>query len=456
MGVRRTVSALGGAVLAGTLLLGSATTAAADVTRDAQWPLTSYGVAKDVWPHSTGKGVTVAVIDSGVRATHVDLTGQVLPGTDLVHGGNGQTDYADDGHGTGIASLIAGHGHGPGGGSGVMGIAPGVKILPIGVDPGHGDTGTVVAAAIRYAVDHGASVINMSFGSATAEDDNTEAAVAYAEAHNVVLVAASGNSAGQEDDYPASYPGVVSVGAVDQNGRLWSGSTSSSHLTVVAPGVGIVRDGGSDDTKMYQSDGTSFSAAFVSGIVALIRSAYPQLTQGQIVNYLIKAASEPTGITAPDPHWGYGIARPAGFALWARTAPGPAAGPLPQATVAATPGAGASDGATHPATGFSAGSGAGGSGGSGLLLGVGGGLAAVVLLVVLAVVLRRRRPAPQSAPPLPPYAQQQPPYQSQQGQQPYRPQSEQPYGQQPQQPSVYQNNPYAQPQPPQQQPPYGG
>ncbi|MHA6759953.1 S8 family serine peptidase [Streptacidiphilus sp. PAMC 29251] len=480
MGFTRALSAFGGAVLAGALVMASAPVAQADVTRDAQWPLTAYQMAKNVWPHSTGKGVVVAVIDSGVRATHVDLTGQVLPGTDLVHGGNGQKDYSSIGHGTGLASLIAGHGDGPGGADGIMGMAPDAKILPIGVDPGNGDTPQVLATAIRYAVDHGASVINLSLGAPGAPGAEEEQAIAYAEAHNVVVVACSGNTGTDEDDYPASYPGVVSVGGVDQKGNLWSDSTASSHLTVTAPAVGIVRDGGDSNTRQYKSDGTSYSAAYVSAIAALIRSAYPKLTQGQVVNLIIKGADHgPVGSAAHNSTWGYGLARP-NFKLWATLAknPGPAAGPLPQTPLSgaatAVPGTGAA--VPHPTNGAHPDSSK--SSGAGLVLAVAGGLLLLVVIVVIALIVRRKKNrtpggpgggygAPQQQPspqPYPPYQQQsyppqQPPYQQPQPQQPpyYQPpQGSGGGGQQPP-PSVYQNNPYAQPPQPQQpQPPYYG
>jgi type VII secretion-associated serine protease mycosin len=462
---RRALSSFGGAVLAGALVLASAPTAiASDGARAAEWPLAAYQAKSKVWPNSTGKGVVVAVIDSGVRATHVDLTGQVLPGVDLVHGGNGQRDYGTGvGHGTAMASIIAGHGHGPDGEDGIMGLAPGAKILPIGVAPGSGDTDSVLASAIRYAVDHGASVINLSLGAPGGNYQEQEQAISYAESHNVVVVACSGNTGTDEDDYPASFPGVVSVGGVDQNGHIWNGSTSSSHLTVTAPAVGIVSDTNGSDTQMFKGDGTSYSAAYVSAIAALIRSAYPKLTQGQVVDFIIKGADHsPVGSAAHNSTWGYGLARP-NFKLWATMAknPGPAAGPLPQATLAggaaSAPATGTGGVGTHPATGLASGSGK--SSGVGLVLAVVGGLLLLVVVIVIVLIARRRgrtpggptAPAPVPTPgaaPAPGHGygtSPQPPYQ-----QPQPQQSEPPYYQQQPPPSVYQNNPYAQP--PQQQP----
>ncbi|MEZ0065747.1 subtilisin family serine protease [Streptacidiphilus sp. MAP12-20] len=382
MGFKRALHAVGGTVLAGALAVGAAPVAHADEARSAQWALRVYNAAKTVWPHSTGKGVTVAVIDSGVRASHVDLTGQVLQGTDFAFGGNGQTDHSPEGHGTCVASIIAAHGHGTNGVNGIKGLAPDVKILPIGVGTGEaGATGTDhVAEAIRYAVDQHAQVINISLGSPI-ESPADEQAVAYAEAHNVVVVTPSGNSGTDGKEYPSSYPGVIKVGAVEESGHLWSQSNTGG-VTVAAPGVGIVCDNDGSDTQMGKGDGTSFATAYVSAIAALYRSAHPQLTQGQIVNYVIKTALLPTSLTAPDAGFGYGIASPD---FTTAVAPGPVAGPLPQATPAAN---GDTSSSAAPVTTTADGSSGGGSS-TGLLLGIVGGV--VVLGLIIVVVARSRR-----------------------------------------------------------------
>src|SRR4051812_27116083 len=103
-------------------------TASADRERNAQWPLVKYNVTRDVWPISEGQGVIVGLIDSGVSASHQDLTDQILPGIDL-SGDISDARRDTDGHGTSMASLIAGHGHGPRGRDGVMGLSPRVKVL---------------------------------------------------------------------------------------------------------------------------------------------------------------------------------------------------------------------------------------------------------------------------------------------------------------------------------------
>ncbi|WP_243639111.1 S8 family serine peptidase [Streptacidiphilus pinicola] len=426
----------------------------ADDARNTQWALKDYQATNAVWPKSTGKGVIVAVIDSGVRATQVDLTGQVLPGKDFQFGGNGQTDHSPEYHGTGIASLIAGHGHGPNGEDGIMGLAPGAKILPVGVGPGLAVAGTdYTGQAVRWAVDHGAQVINMSIGGPD-NDAVTEADMAYAEEHNVVLVAASGNDGVSVPQYPASYPGVIKVGAVDQNAKLWSNSNTGG-VTVVAPGVQVLADG---DTGYRMGDGTSLACAYVSAIAALYRSAHPNLTAGQIVNYIIKTAIMPKGHTAPDPGLGYGIASPD---LNMSVAPGPAAGPLPQATAGSASTTGGSTSSSAPSTTTTASSSSSGGSSMGLILGVLAGVVIVVIIIVVVIRSRRRggggggNGGGGGQPAYPAYPQAQPPQQAYQPPTGQYGQGGSPYGQQPPQ----QQNPYGGAPNPQQYPPqqgYGG
>ncbi len=156
MSVTRIGRAIGGAAVAGMVLLGTAPTAVADGIRDSQWPLKSFE-AESVWQQSTGKGVKVAVIDGAIDLDHPDLKGNLLPGKSFVNGG---LDHASD-HGTAMASLIAGHGHGPGNRDGIKGLAPDAKIIPVEF-PSHDEGDVPVSSrvrlgeAIRYAVDAGA------------------------------------------------------------------------------------------------------------------------------------------------------------------------------------------------------------------------------------------------------------------------------------------------------------
>ncbi|MFE7192049.1 type VII secretion-associated serine protease mycosin [Kitasatospora sp. NPDC057541] len=284
----------------------------ADSVRDAQWPLATYQAESAVWPVSQGEGVTVAVIDSGVLKDHQDLTGQVLTGADFT-GQN--TDGTEDagGHGTGMASLIAGHGHGAG--AGIMGLAPKVKILPIRVMLEQSLLPqSDVARAIRYAVDHGAKVVNMSIGGPSGADPEERAAVKYALDKDVVLVASTGNDGDKQGavDYPAAFPGVVAVGAVDRNGLIWSKSSFGPETTLVAPGAEVPHAIAKSTSAHGMGNGTSAATAYVSATAALIRAKYPELSAGQVINRMIKSAAPPAdGSAVPNARYGYGVLSPA-------------------------------------------------------------------------------------------------------------------------------------------------
>ena len=227
--------------------------------------------------------VTVAVIDDGVDASHPDLKGNVLQGKDFIDGDSDASPADGDSHGTAMAGDIAGHGHGAGGADGVKGLAPDAKILPLR-DNGYTENG--LAPSIRYAVDHGASVINISLDVDRTDGDPELQAIRYALQHNVVVVSASGNegkSGAEAIGYPANYPGVVAVGAVKSSDEIWEKSNSGSNLMLSAPGYRIVST--STDSGGYEmGTGTSDSAAYVSAACALLREKFPNLTAGQLVN----------------------------------------------------------------------------------------------------------------------------------------------------------------------------
>ncbi|MFE0357864.1 S8 family serine peptidase [Streptomyces nigra] len=371
--------------LTGILLLTSAPMASADQVRDAQWPLTVYDAEK-VWKTSQGEGVTVAVIDSGVDASHPDLTGQVLPGKDFTNADDPHKD--DDGHGTGMASLIAGHGHGANGSSGVVGLAPKAKILPIRYGSNGDKLNTVEwAAGVRYAVDHGATVINLSLVDSAAYPGSKAAkAIEYAQDHDAVVVAGAGNDSGTVN-YPAALPGVVAVSAVDQGLNFWSKSNTGD-VTVAAPGVETPQADPTSSSGYVVADGTSGSTAYVSAIVALLRSKYPDLTAGQIINRLVKSASflQHEGKKAPDRELGYGIARP-GTALTMDIPKGPKQGPLLKGSSTSTNSAAGSDDSDSTTQAKKKKK----KSSSGNLLLIGGIAAAVVIVGILVAVLRSRR-----------------------------------------------------------------
>jgi subtilisin family serine protease len=269
--------------------------------------MAQWSVPQKVWPQTQGAGVTVGVVDSGVQADVPALQGVVLPGGDTVgDSGNGEKDYApDDGHGTEVATLIAGQGTG----TGIVGIAPQAKILPVHALYPNTDTTTApITQGIKYAVDHGAKVINLSIGnpveSPTACDPSEQDAVAYALAHNVVVVAASGdtNRGATVATEPATCAGVLTVGAVEPNGSLWPYSTRGSNVSVAAPGDQMTGEG-ADGRHSTNASGTSFSAPLVSGAAALIRSKYPSMPW-----YTGRRSRRPTGSAPGSP----GPARPGG------------------------------------------------------------------------------------------------------------------------------------------------
>ncbi|WP_258563762.1 S8 family serine peptidase [Streptomyces himalayensis] len=308
MAFTRTVRALGATALTGALILVAAPAASADQTRRDQWVLQALQ-AESVWKFSKGKGVTVAVIDSGVNAEHVDLKNNVLKGKDFEDGDDDSTPSAGDSkptHGTGMASLIAGHGHGPGSVDGVMGLAPEAKILPIR----EGNAG--YADEIRYAVDQGASIINMSV-SVDQDFPEDRDAVAYALKHDVLIVVASGNEGRANSiEFPGEYPGVLTVGGVDSRGTIWENSNYGPEVLLTAPATRVV-SAGWPGNELRIGDGTSDSAAYTSAAAALLRAKFPDLTAGQITNRLVKTAVLPDsarGISLPDEKYGYGAIRP--------------------------------------------------------------------------------------------------------------------------------------------------
>ncbi|MFD3535718.1 type VII secretion-associated serine protease mycosin [Streptomyces sp. NPDC058664] len=303
------------------VLPATTTPAHADTIRARQWGLEALHTT-EAWRTTKGEGITVAVLDTGVDAEHPDLEGSVLTGRDLVGFGAARGDRAWARHGTAMAGIIAGHGHGYDGGDGVLGIAPGAKILPVRVilestdkarDKARKTRGTALAEGIRWAADHGADVINLSLGddSKSAHPDAGEdAAVQYALAKGVSVVASAGNGGEKGDhiSYPAAYPGVIAVTAVDRYGTHASFSTRRWYATVSAPGVDIaIAD---PDRRYYEGWGTSAAAAFASGAVALVRSAHPGLGPAQIKRLLIDTArNRPKGGRSDAK--GYGTVDPA-------------------------------------------------------------------------------------------------------------------------------------------------
>src|SRR5215211_1107205 len=292
-------------LISGTVLIGGVSPASDDAIRGKQWHL-GFLRAAEAWRLSTGAGVTVAVIDSGVDANHPDLRGQVLPGADFV---DRSTDGRKDvvGHGTTVASLIAGRGDE----DGVIGLAYRAKILPIRVlDPQNKyDSADVVARAIRWAVDRGAKVVNLSLGSADVAPVLSDA-LQYAFDHDVVVVACDGNVSNNRGTtvwHPAREPGVIAVSGVVRSGKFWTGSLQGPATVLAAPGADIT--GAHPGGTYWNVQGTSFASPLVAAAAALVLARFPQMSSADAVNRLIQTAWD-FGPKGRDAQFGFGIVNP--------------------------------------------------------------------------------------------------------------------------------------------------
>jgi membrane-anchored mycosin MYCP len=281
----------------------------------APWAQQELGFAS-VWERTRGGGVTVAVVDSGVDA-NPQFGDRVIPGPDLVAGTKPGIPPGADcvGHGTAVASIIAAA---PVPGVSFTGVAPAARILSVKISGTDTFPTSVTPQGIMDAVQFGADVINLSL--ATPDDvQGLHNAIEYALRHNVVVVAAAGNDIGQGSSdgtdgnegsgpfYPAAYPGVLAVGAIGPGGVLAGFSDRYTPVGVTAPGVNVTSAYPGTFPAAYDAvqNGTSFAAAFVSGVVALVRSAHPGLNAAQVVARIEATAHGGTG-----PGTGHGMVDP--------------------------------------------------------------------------------------------------------------------------------------------------
>jgi subtilisin family serine protease len=327
--VRRLLAAL--AVLLAVLAVPVAAGAAPGPAAAPEWWFDSWRVPALWAGGADGRGITIAVVDTGVQADLPELRGKVLAGADFTgNGSDGRIDYDGDdfAHGTAMTSIMVAR---PGF-AGIEGLAPNARILPIAVPlKGVVRHGTPIAnatsSAIDYAVDHGARIINMSLGGVREESTDgpdpcpgaVQQAVLRALRRGVLVVAASGNSG--DENSPVEEPGVclgvVSVGAVDRNLNVTSFSSRHPYLTVSAPGVNIPtlsRD------SAYIGEGTSQATAITSAVLALIWSRYPTESDRQILTRLLSTVTD-RGPPGRDSAYGYGVINAAA----AVAAPAPAA-----------------------------------------------------------------------------------------------------------------------------------
>ncbi|WP_407080006.1 S8 family serine peptidase [Arthrobacter jinronghuae] len=313
--------------------------AQADEWRDKQYWLADYGVT-EAWKTTKGAGVKVAVIDTGVDATHPDLAGAVVGGFDASGAGDPQGARglgSTPGHGTLVATLLAGRGHekppedkeaGEGDEKegedkdkpadrpdGIIGVAPEAEILAVstwigGTNPGGVPIDTQIPAAVRWAVDNGAQVINMSLGStSTAWPESWDDAFLYAEQNDVVVVAAAGNrGVGMvQVGAPATIPGVLTVAGLNRQGEASQNSSSEGiSIGVAAPAEDLIGGMPGDTSRYAKWEGTSGAAPLVSGVAALIRAAYPEMSAADVVNRIVSTARD-AGDPGTDTIYGYGI-----------------------------------------------------------------------------------------------------------------------------------------------------
>ena len=271
-----------------------------DPRQGEQWglPATSTDAA---WALGDATGEVVAVIDSGVDAGHPDLQGALVRGRDILDGDDVPQD--DNGHGTHVTGIVAAV---AGNGVGVAGAALRAKAMPIRVldAEGFGSSG-VVAEGIVWAVDNGATVVNLSLGGPKSESV-LERAISYALSRGVPVVAAAGNDAlrGDPVNYPAAHPGVIAVGAVDRNGTRPSFSSTGTHLAVAGPGVGVLST--TRGARYGFSDGTSMAAPFVASAVAIVRAASPAMPVADVRSLLMATAVD-LGPAGHDREYGAGL-----------------------------------------------------------------------------------------------------------------------------------------------------
>ncbi|MET7781650.1 S8 family serine peptidase [Streptomyces mirabilis] len=306
----RAVGAVVGALAAVTV--GLAPNAAAYDAQAKEWFLAPMQAAQ-MWKVSTGKGVKVAVIDTGVNANTSSLKGQVLTGevpSSVAY--HATDDY--EGHGTTMAELIAG----TGAGGGLKGLAPGAKIVPYRVEfkgmKGGAEEKSETpepADAIKAAADTDVKIINMSFASDLIDPDE-QAAIKYAASKGKLLIAGVGNEGANTGHigYPAAYPYVIGVSSVDVSGTVSKFSSYGNYVDLSAPGEGIPAWCDTTFRSYCDREGTSAAAAITSASAALIWSAHPNWTVNQVTRSLIDTAGRTWAKGNPSKYLGYGSIRP--------------------------------------------------------------------------------------------------------------------------------------------------
>jgi len=277
--------------------------AVTDPERGRQWGLDLLE-AERVWSQGNACGQTIAVVDSGVDGEHPDLRGIVLPGKNMVSRGIGAVDRS--GHGTEVAGVAAAaHDNA----RGISGLAPGVRILPVGIEDAAGQMhASDLAAAIRYAIDHDATVINLSLGGPV-RSPNVDYWLERAHEAGIPVVASAGNAKNNQNPriWPAASPTTIAVGAVAPTGVWAPFSSTGRYVDLAAPGVAVLTTG--RDGSYVAGNGTSLAAPFVSATVAMLQAADDSLTPDDVRALLVDNATD-AGAPGRDPRLGHGIVDP--------------------------------------------------------------------------------------------------------------------------------------------------
>lgn len=323
--------------------LGAAPVADAAPGPGDQWYLEAMKV-DELWKVSTGKGIKVAVIDTGVNAETPSLRGQVLDGQDFT-GAPGEATDDFTGHGTTMAELIAGTGRG----GGLKGLAPGAKIVPMRVSDTELQNKQKVNAqdvpeAIRAAAESDVHIISMSMGSEYSNMDE-RAAVEYAWSKGKLFFASAGNNAkkGNKPEYPAAYPDVVGVASADRKGTVAEYSQHGDNVDLAAPGNDIPAWCDVKFKSYCESGGTSAATAIASATAALVWSANPDWTANQVLRALIDTAGRSWAKGTRSNYLGHGLIRPAQIVVDKKGDPGaPDISPLTNQKIGASPAASAS------------------------------------------------------------------------------------------------------------------
>lgn len=304
--------------------LGQVTTTPNDPDWSQQWGPAKINAAT-AWNTTTGSSsIIIADLDTGIDLTHPDLAGKTVAGYDFYNNDSDPTD--DNGHGTSTAGII---GAASNNGIGVAGMCWACKIMPVKVASSSGSVPwSAVASGITWATDHGARAINMSFGG-TGGSSTLQSAVQYALDHNVVLVAAAGNNGNSTPEYPADYPGVLSVAGTTSSDTLYSWSNYGSWVAVAAPGCDYSTAMGGGYTSGFC--GTSAATPVVTGLVGLLESAQPTATQAAIVSAIESSAVSIGSSVA------YGRVNAAGAMTAIGSAPASSPSPTPTSSPTSSP-----------------------------------------------------------------------------------------------------------------------